>query len=88
MIKPLGNNLFIEPKEASEMSAGGILVAKDTKEAPMRGTVTHAGPKATIQVGAEVLFKKYSPDKIDLDGKEYLVCSEDDIIALLTDEPK
>jgi len=76
------------------MSKGGI-VLPDTaeKEKPMQGTILAVGPgkkndkgevqAMSVKVGDKVLFKKYGPDEIELDGKKYLVGDEDDILAIL-----
>lgn len=77
-----------------KMSKGGI-VLPDTaeKEKPMQGTVIAIGPgkrnekgevqPMSVKVGDKVLFKKYGPDEVELDGKKYLVGDEDDILAIL-----
>jgi chaperonin GroES len=92
--KPLSNHLFLEPLEEERKSAGGI-VLPDTaeKEKPIKGKVLAVGPgklndKGEVQpmgvkVGDVVLFKKYGPDEIEIEGKKYLVGDEDDILAVL-----
>ena len=92
--KPLSNRLFIEPVEENTVTKSGI-VLPDTaeKEKPVKGKVIAAGPgKLTekgerlpmaVKVGDTVLFKKYGPDEIELDGKKYLVGDEDDVLAIL-----
>jgi chaperonin GroES len=92
--KPLSNHLFLEPVAEEKMSKGGI-VLPDTaeKEKPMQGTVIAIGPgkrnekgevqPMSVKVGDKVLFKKYGPDEVELDGKKYLVGDEDDILAIL-----
>lgn len=92
--KPLSNHLFLEPLEEERKSAGGI-VLPDTaeKEKPIKGKVLAIGPgkrndKGEIQpmavkVGDTVLFKKYGPDEIEIEGKKYLVGDEDDILAIV-----
>jgi chaperonin GroES len=92
--KPLSNHLFLEPLAEEKMSKGGI-VLPDTaeKEKPMQGTVIAVGPgkindkgglqTMSVKVGDKVLFKKYGPDEVELDGKKYLVGDEDDILAII-----
>jgi chaperonin GroES len=92
--KPLSNHLFLEPLEEEKVTKGGI-VLPDTaeKEKPMQGKVVAIGPgkrnekgemaPMSVAVGDKVLFKKYGPDEIELDGKKYLVGDEDDILAVL-----
>lgn len=92
--KPLSNHLFIEPIDEESVTKSGI-VLPDTaeKEKPIKGKVIAAGPgklnekgersDMSVKVGDVVLFKKYGPDEIELDGKKYLVGDEDDILAIL-----
>lgn len=91
---PLSNRVFIEPVEEESMTKSGI-VLPDTaeKEKPIRGKVIAVGPgklndkgersPISVKVGQVVLFKKYGPDEIEIDGKKYLVGDEDDILAIL-----
>jgi chaperonin GroES len=92
--QPLSNHVFLEPLEEEKISKGGI-VLPDTaeKEKPMQGKVIAVGPgkknekgelqAMSVAVGDKVLFKKYGPDEVELDGKKYLVGDEDDILAIL-----
>ena len=91
---PLSNRVFIEPMEEESMTKSGI-VLPDTaeKEKPIRGKVIAVGPgklndkgersPISVKVGQVVLFKKYGPDEIEIDGKKYLVGSEEDILAIV-----
>ena len=93
-IKPLGGNILIEAVEEESKTASGI-VLPDTvdKEKPQKGKimalgtgkVTDQGKKISfnVKVGDVVIFKKYSPDDIEIDGKEYLIMSEEDILAVV-----
>ncbi len=92
--KPLSNRVFIEPVAEDKKTKSGI-VLPDTaeKEKPVLGVVVAMGPgkmsekgermPMTVKVGDRVLFKKYGPDEIEVDGKKYLVGDEDDILAIL-----
>ncbi|OGY63056.1 MAG: co-chaperone GroES [Candidatus Harrisonbacteria bacterium RIFCSPHIGHO2_01_FULL_44_13] len=92
--KPLSNHIFIEPIEESKTTKSGI-VLPDTaeKEKPIKGKVVAVGPgkfnekgayiSMSVKVGDKVLFKKYGPDEIEVDGKKYLVGEEDDILAII-----
>ncbi len=93
--KPLSNHLFLEPLEEEKTTKSGI-VLPDTaeKERPVKGRVVAVGPgkmnessneriPMSVKVGDMVLFKKYGPDEVELDGKKYLVGDEDDILAIL-----
>ena len=93
-IKPLGNNVVVKGITIDATTKSGI-VLPDTadKERPEQGEVKAVGPgrildngqNATMSVkpGDKVLFKKYSPDEIKVEGEEYLVLSESDIIAII-----
>ncbi len=92
--KPLSNHVFIEPMEEEKVTKSGI-VLPDTaeKEKPMKGKVLAIGTgkmrddgtiaPMSVKVGDMVLFKKYGPDEIEIEGKKYLVGDEDDILAIL-----
>ena len=92
--KPLSNHLFIEPLEEEKVTKSGIVLPDSAeREKPMQGKVLAIGPGKTndkgelapmsVKVGDTVLFKKYGPDEVELDGKKYLVGDEDDILAIL-----
>jgi len=94
MFKPLSNRIFLEALEEEKTTKSGI-VLPDTaeKEKPVRGKVIAIGPgkmndkgermQMSVKVGDVVLFKKYGPDEIEIEGKKYLVGDEDDILAIL-----
>lgn len=93
-IKPLHSNVVIKPEKKAEVTKSGI-VLPDTadRERPERGEIVAVGEGRLLQngqrspmsvkAGDKVMFKKYSPDEIKLDGEEYLVISEEDIIAVI-----
>lgn len=93
--KPLSNHVFLEPLEEEKTTKSGI-VLPDTaeKEKPIKGTVLAVGPgkmkdngvvqAMSVRVGDVVLFKKYGPDEIEIEGKKYLVGDEDDILAVIS----
>ncbi len=92
--KPLSNHVFIEPIEEEKKSKSGIVLPETAeKEKPVKGKIIAVGPgKAnekgertpmSVKVSDVVLFKKYGPDEIELDGKKYLVGDEDDILAII-----
>jgi chaperonin GroES len=93
-LKPLSNHLFIAPLDEEKKTKGGIVLPETVeKEKPMRGKVVAVGPgkmndrgeiyAMAVKVGDVVLFKKYGPDEVEVDGKKYLVGDEDDILAVL-----
>ncbi len=91
--KPLSNHLFLEPLEEEKATKSGIVLPETAeKEKPTRGKVLAVGPgkmekgervPMSVKVGDTVLFKKYGPDEVELDGKKYLVGDEDDILAVI-----
>lgn len=93
-IKPLRDRVLIQRVEANEKTAGGIVLPDTAKEKPKRGKVIAAGPgkmlengtrnKMQIRKGDEVLFGSYAGTDITIDGKEMLIVSEDDILAVVT----
>lgn len=92
-LKPLSNRVFIEPIEEETTTKSGIVIPDTAKEKPLRGRVAAVGPgkynedgeliPMSVKVGDMVLFKKYGPDEIEVDGKKYLVGDEDDILAII-----
>jgi chaperonin GroES len=82
--KPLSNHVFLEPLEEEKTTKSGIVLPETAeKEKPVKGKVLAVGPgklreNGTVQpmavkIGDMVLFKKYGPDEIEMDGKKYLV---------------
>ena len=94
IIQPLDDKVVIKPLDEEEKTKGGI-VLPDTaeKEKPEKGKVVAVGPgkvsgngvrsPMTVKKGDVVLFTKYSPNEIKIDGKEVLIVSESDILAIL-----
>lgn len=93
-IQPLYDKVVIKPLTEEEVTAFGI-VLPDTvsKEKPMQGEVVATGPgkpldngqvrKMSVKVGDKVLFTKYAPDEVEVDGEDYLVIDEDKILAIV-----
>ncbi|OQZ02865.1 MAG: co-chaperone GroES [Candidatus Brocadia sp.] len=91
MIRPLDDRVVIEPMEAEEKTAGGILLPDTAKEKPMKGKIIavgegkmlESGKRAELLVkkGDKVLYGKYAGTEVTVDGKEYLVMRESDILA-------
>ena len=92
MLKPLSNRVVVEPLK-EETKGGIILPATADREKPEKGKVIAMGPgklmesgtraPMDIKVGDTVIFKKYSPDEIKVDGKEYLILEESDIMGII-----
>jgi chaperonin GroES len=87
-IKPLADRVLVEPAEAEQKTAGGIIIPDTAKEKPQKGTVVAVGPgkkdePVTVKVGDAVLYGKYSGTEIAIDGITYLMMKESDIYATL-----
>ncbi|MCK9421936.1 MAG: co-chaperone GroES [Bacteroidales bacterium] len=87
-IKPLADRVLVDPAEAEEKTAGGIIIPDTAKEKPQKGTVVAVGPgkkdePMTVKVGDQVLYGKYSGTEITIDGSNYLIMRESDIVAVI-----
>lgn len=90
-IKPLDDRIVVEPLEAEEKTAGGILLPDTAKQKPQRGKILSVGPgkllengnraALAVKVGDEVLYGKYSGSEVEVDGKELKILRESDILA-------
>ena len=92
--KPLSNHVFIEPVGDETKTESGIVIPDTAdKEKPIKGKVVAVGEgkrddngslvPMSVKIGDVVLFKKYGPDEIEVDGKTYLVGEETDILAVI-----
>ena len=94
-VRPLHDRVIIERIEESEQRVGGIIIPDSAKEKPQQGKVIAAGNgKAKddgrrvpldVKAGDTILFGKYSGQEIKLDGEEYLIMREDEVLAVLED---
>lgn len=92
-IRPLGEKVLIRRLEAEETTRGGIVLPDTAKEKPQKGTVLAVGDgkllddgtRASFQVkkGDQVLFASYAGTEIKIEGEEYLLMDESDILAIL-----
>ena len=87
-VTPLHDRVIVKPAPAEEKSAGGIIIPDTAKEKPQRGTVVAAGPgkkdePVTVKVGDTVLYGKYAGTEITVDGENYLIMRESDIVAIV-----
>jgi chaperonin GroES len=87
-IKPLADRVIIEPAQAEQKTAGGIIIPDTAKEKPQRGTVIAVGPgkkdePLTVKEGDVVLYGKYAGSEISIDGKDYLIMRESDVVAIV-----
>ena len=87
-IKPLADRVLVEPAAAEEKTAGGIIIPDTAKEKPQKGTVVAVGPgkkdePMTVKPGDQVLYGKYAGTEITIDGVNYLIMRESDIVAII-----
>lgn len=92
-ITPLNDKIVVERLEADEKTAGGIILPDTAKEKPKQGKVLSLGEgkaldngqRAPFQVktGDRVLFTSYAGSEVNVDGKEYIIMTEDDILAIV-----
>ena len=90
---PLNDKILVKRVEAEEKTAGGILLPDTAKEKPRQGKILslgdgklmESGKRAAFQVkeGDRVLFSAYAGNEVSVDGDEYLIMSEDDILAII-----
>jgi len=87
-IKPLADRVLVEPMEAEEKTASGIYIPDTAKEKPQRGTVVALGSgtkdvEMEVKKGDVVLYGKYAGTEISIDGKDYLMMKQSDILAVV-----
>lgn len=86
-IKPLGDRVVIAPAKAEEKTASGIIIPDTAKEKPQKGTVVAVADNKenplTVKVGNQVLYGKYAGTEIAIDGDDYLIMKEEDILAVI-----
>ena len=87
-IKPLADRVLVEAAAAEDKTAGGIIIPDTAKEKPQKGTVVAVGPgkkdePMTVKVGDNVLYGKYAGTEITIDGTNYLIMRESDIVAVI-----
>ena len=92
-IRPLSDKVLVERLEAETKTAGGIVLPESAKEKPQRGKVINLGDgkllddgtrsKMQVKKGDEVLFTSYAGSEVKLNGKEYLIMDESDIMAIV-----
>jgi len=91
-IKPLADRVLIKRIENEEKKVGSIIIPDTAKEKPQKGEIVAVGSGKTndkgervaleVKVGDHVLFSKYAGNEIKVDGQEYLIMREDDILAV------
>ncbi|MCF1714779.1 co-chaperone GroES [Flavihumibacter sp. RY-1] len=87
-ITPLHDRVVVKPAPAEEKTAGGIIIPDTAKEKPQRGTIVAAGngkkdEPMTVKVGDTVLYGKYAGTELQLEGGDFLIMRESDILAII-----
>jgi chaperonin GroES len=92
MIRPLADRVVVEPGPEEDVTPGGIVLPDTAKEKPQKGKVIAVGSgrlldngqraPMTVKVGDTVLYSKYGGNEVTLEGKEYLILEEDQVLAV------
>ena len=88
-IRPLNDRVLIKPMESQESVKGGIIIPDSAKERPQEGKVVAVGPgkseeeKMSVKIGDKVIYSKYAGTELKLDGEEFLLMREDDILGII-----
>jgi chaperonin GroES len=92
-VKPLEDRVVVKPMDAEQKTSGGIIIPDNAKEKPQKGEVIAVGPgkvndkgqkiEMTLKKGDKILYGKYSGSEITVDGKEYLIVRESDVLAII-----
>ena len=93
-LKPLGDRIVVKRLEAEQKTKGGIVLPDSAKEKPKEGEVVAVGAGKTldsgemqapqVKVGDRVIFSSYAGTEVTVDGKEYLIMSESDVLAVIS----
>ena len=87
-MKPINDRVVVKPAPAEEKTSGGIIIPDTAKEKPQRGEVIAVGPgkdgnAMTVSKGDIVLYGKYAGQEVTLEGQDYLIMREDDILVIV-----
>jgi len=92
-VKPLDDRVLIKQSQAEERTAGGIVLPDTAKEKPQRGKVVATGPgklldsgergQMSLKKGDQVFYAKYSGAEVKIDGEEYVILRETDVLAVV-----
>jgi len=95
-VKPLHDNILVERLEETEKTKGGIIIPDSAKEKPAQGVVVAVGGgrldekgktvPLEVKEGDKVLFRKYAGTEVNIGGDDYLIMSEDDVLAIIEDK--
>ena len=92
-VKPLADRVIVKPVEVEEQQRGGIIIPDTAKEKPQEGEIVAVGPgkvtdngeriKPEVKVKDKVLYGKYAGSEVTIDGEEYLIMRESDVLAIM-----
>ena len=91
-MKPLGDRVVIKNMEAEETTKGGIILTTSAKEKPLMAEVIAVGPgglvdgkeiKREVKVGEKVIYSKYAGTEVKMDGVDYIIVKQSDILAIV-----
>ncbi len=92
-VKPLADRVIVKPVDAEEQTSGSIIIPDTAKEKPQEGEIVAVGPgkvsdagtKVALEVkkGDKVLYGKYSGTEVTIEGKDYLIMRESDVLAVV-----
>lgn len=92
-MRPLDDRVVLRPSNPEEVTAGGIVLPDSAQEKSQRGTIVAVGPgklldsgergKLDVKVGDEVYYGKYAGNEIEIDGEDFVILRESDILAVL-----
>ncbi len=92
-LKPLSNKIVIEPLEQEKVTASGIMLPENASDKSTHGKVIAVGPgkrnekgeiiPMSVTIGNIIVYKKYGPDEVEINGQKYVIGDEDDILAII-----
>ena len=87
-IKPLADRVLVKPAAAEEKTIGGIIIPDSAKEKPLKGEVIAVGngtkdEEMILKKGNQVLYGKYAGTEIELEGEQYLIMRQSDVLAII-----
>ncbi|MDR0412909.1 MAG: co-chaperone GroES [Dysgonamonadaceae bacterium] len=87
-IKPLADRVLVKPAAAEEKTVGGIIIPDSAKEKPLKGDVIAVGngtkdEQMILKAGDKVLYGKYAGTEIELEGEQYLIMRQSDVLAII-----
>ena len=93
MIRPLQDRVLVQRVEAEDMTASGIIIPDTAKEKPQEGKVVAVGPgkrldngsiqEMGVKIGDKILFSKFGGTEVKVDGEDYMIMREDDILGVM-----